>query len=184
MGPPNPAHARCGPLPARRGPVAPAPGAGHGRTQLGCSGSRRASHRFPALALNAGTCSPTVPEPRWSRTARACGASYFSPGSCRSSQPGFFAGQKHPREQQLKPSSEWARKGPRTHPGARRKRYLKRPESSLLASARIQREKGKERQELPALGQGLDAGWLAEEGTGGFRVLCSVPTSQIYQGPL
>lgn len=42
------------------GRVAPAPGAGHSRTQL--SGrSRRASHWFPVLALNAGTCSPTVP---------------------------------------------------------------------------------------------------------------------------
>lgn len=31
-----------------------------GRTQLGGGGSRRALHRFPALALNAGTCSPVV----------------------------------------------------------------------------------------------------------------------------
>lgn len=145
LGPPNPAHARCGPLPARRGPAAPAPGAGHGRTQLGGGRSRRASHQFPALALNAGTCSPAVPSHARAGQPGRVEPAIPPPGPCCSSRPSFFAGQEHPQEQQLKPSSEWARKGLRTHPGARKKHYLKRPESSLLASARVRREKEKER---------------------------------------
>lgn len=63
LGPPDPAHARGGPGPALRGPAAPAPGAGHGRTQLSSGGSQRALHRLRALAVNAGTCSPAMPEP-------------------------------------------------------------------------------------------------------------------------
>lgn len=63
-GPRHPAHARRGPGPALPGPAAPAPGAGHSRTQLGGGGgSQRALHRLPALAVDAGTCSPTMPEP-------------------------------------------------------------------------------------------------------------------------
>lgn len=60
LGPPDPAHARRGPGPALPGPAAPAPGASHGRTQLAGGGSRRALHR---LAVDAGTCSPAMPEP-------------------------------------------------------------------------------------------------------------------------
>lgn len=116
LGPPDPAHARHSPLPARAGPVAPAPGAGHSCTQLGGGGSRRAPHWFPALALNAGTCSPAMAEPRWSWIAQSMQRLIFLPQPVPFIPTRLFAGQEHPQGQQLEPSSEWARKGPRSHP--------------------------------------------------------------------
>lgn len=50
--------------------------------------------------------------------------------------------------------------------GARRKRYLERPESSLIASARIQRERGKRETGVTAAALGGDKGMGGGRGTG------------------
>lgn len=94
-GPPGsirPSSCPAQPTPSPTGPAAPAPGAGHGCTQL--SGrSRRALQWGPALALNAGTCSPTVPcstVPDSRDTEPAAPSSPCLPACC-------FAGWQHPR---------------------------------------------------------------------------------------
>lgn len=89
--------------PSPSGPAAPAPGAGHGRTQLGSSGSRRASHRLPVLALNAGTCSPTVPNQ--SRTAREHGASYPPLSRAVYSDPASLPGRSIPGRSSSSPAA-------------------------------------------------------------------------------
>lgn len=91
----------------RLGPATAARSSAAGPSVL-CTGSRRSRWML----------GPVVP-PCQSRTT--CGAPYSHPGQYRSSQPGLFAGQEHPREQQLQPSDEWARKSPRIRPQGKEK---------------------------------------------------------------